>query len=60
MSPSQDSEFPEPDSMTVDPANLGSVDPLSIEGIFLVALSKSGAERAWRNGGSGRSGEQRA
>ncbi len=45
MSPSQDSAFPEPDSMTVDPANLGSVDPLSIEGIFLVALSKSGAER---------------
>ena len=45
MSPSQDSEFPEPDSMTVDPANLGSVDPLSVEGIFLVALSKSGTER---------------
>lgn len=45
MSPSQDSEIPEPDSMTVDPANLGSVDPLSIEGIFLVALSKSGTER---------------
>jgi serine/threonine protein kinase len=45
MSPSQDSEFPEPDSMTVDPANLGSVDPLSIEGIFLAALSKSGTER---------------
>jgi serine/threonine protein kinase len=31
--------------MTVDPANLGSVDPLSVEGIFLVALSKSGSER---------------
>ena len=45
MSPSQDSEFPEPDSMTVDPANLGSVDPHSVEGIFLVALSKSGSER---------------
>ena len=45
MSPSQDSEIPEPDSMTVDPANLGSVDPLSVEGIFLVALSKSGTER---------------
>lgn len=45
MTPSQDSEFPEPDSMTVDPANLGSVDPLSVEGIFLVALSKSGTER---------------
>ena len=45
MPPSQDSEFPEPDSMTVDPANLGSVDPLSVEGIFLVALSKSGSER---------------
>ena len=42
---SQDSEFPEPDSMTVDPANLGSVDPHSVEGIFLVALSKSGSER---------------
>ena len=45
MSPSQDSEFPEPDPMTVDPANLGSVDPFSVEGIFLVALSKSGSER---------------
>ncbi len=45
MSPSQDSELPEPDSMTVDPANLGSVDPHSVEGIFLVALSKSGPER---------------
>ncbi len=45
MSPSQDSEIPEPESMTVDPANLGSVDPLSVEGIFLVALSKSGTER---------------
>jgi serine/threonine protein kinase len=45
MPPSQDSEFPEPDSMTIDPANLGSVDPHSVEGIFLVALSKSGPER---------------
>ncbi len=45
MSSLHDSEFPEPNSMTVDPANLGSVDPLSVEGIFLVALSKSGAER---------------
>ena len=45
MSSLHDSEFPEPDSMTVDPANLGSVDPLSVEGIFLVALSKSGPER---------------
>jgi len=45
MSPSQDSELPEPDSMTVDPANLGSVDPFSVEGIFLVALGKSGSER---------------
>ncbi len=35
----------EPDSMTIDPANLGSVDPLSVEGIFLVALSKIGTER---------------
>jgi|GEM_PF-756533 len=45
MSTSQDSEFPEPDPMTIDPANLGSVDPFSVEGIFLVALSKSGTER---------------
>jgi serine/threonine protein kinase len=45
MPPSQDSEFSEPDFMTVDPANLGSVDPFSVEGIFLVALSKSGSER---------------
>ena len=45
MPPSQDSESSEPDSMTVDPANLGSVDPHSVEGIFLVALSKSGSER---------------
>jgi hypothetical protein len=45
MPPSQDSELPEPDSMTVDPANPGSVDPHSVEGIFLVALSKSGSER---------------
>lgn len=45
MSPSQDPEFPEPDSMSVDTANLGSVDPFSVEGIFLVALSRSGSER---------------
>jgi hypothetical protein len=45
MSPSQDSEFPEPDSMTVDPAHPGSVDPYSVEGIFFVALRKSGTER---------------
>ncbi len=45
MSTSHDCEFPEHDSMTIDPANLGSVDPFSVEGIFLVALSKSGTER---------------
>ena len=45
MSPSQDSEFPEPDSMTVDPAHPGSVDPYSVEGIFFVSLRKSGTER---------------
>lgn len=45
MTASYESEFPEPDSMTVDPANLGSVDPLSVEGLFLVALSKTGTER---------------
>ena len=28
----------EHDPMTIDPANLGSVDPLSVEGLFLVAL----------------------
>ena len=45
MFPSNDSNSTEPDPMTVDPANLGSVDPLSVEGLFLVALSKSGSER---------------
>jgi serine/threonine protein kinase len=45
MPPSQDSEFSVPDSMIVDPANPGIVDPLADEGIFLVALSKSGTER---------------
>ncbi len=45
MSASHDSDLPEPDPMTIDPANLGSVDPLSVEGIFLVALSKTGTER---------------
>ncbi len=45
MSVSQNSDFPDPNPMTVDPTNLGSVDPLSVEGIFLVALSKTGAER---------------
>ena len=42
MSTTPEAELPEPDSMTIDPANLGSVDPHSVEGIFLVALSKSG------------------
>ncbi len=37
---------PEHDPMTIDPSNLGSVDPLSVEGIFLVALGKQGDERA--------------
>lgn len=45
MSATHDSMFPEPDPMTIDSANLGSVDPLSVEGIFLVALSKTGTER---------------
>ena len=45
MSTSHDCEFPEHDSMTIDPANLGSVDPFSVEGICLVALSKYGTER---------------
>lgn len=45
MTTSYESEFPERDPMTVDPASLGSVDPLSVEGLFLVALSKTGAER---------------
>ncbi len=45
MSTTPESEVPEPDSMTIDPANLGSVDPSSVEGIFLVALGKKGAER---------------
>ncbi len=37
---------PEHDPMTIDPANLGSVDPLSVEGLFLVALGKTGDARA--------------
>ncbi len=37
---------PEHDPMTIDPANLGSVDPLSVEGLFLVALGKQGDARA--------------
>ncbi len=37
---------PEHDPMTIDPSNLGSVDPLSVEGIFLMALGKPGDERA--------------
>lgn len=45
MSSSQNPECPEADPLTFDPANLGSVDPCSVEGIFLVALSKTGAER---------------
>ncbi len=45
MSIPHESELPELDPMTVDPANLGSVDPLSVEGLFLVALSKTGMER---------------
>lgn len=45
MSASIRSGPPEPDPMPVDPTNLGSVDPLSIEGIFLVALGKNGSER---------------
>jgi serine/threonine protein kinase len=45
MPASYESEFPEPDPMTVDSANLGSVDPQSVEGLFLVALSKTGTER---------------
>ncbi|MFO1001734.1 MAG: serine/threonine-protein kinase [Planctomycetaceae bacterium] len=45
MSTTPNSEASEHDSMSVDPANLGSVDPSSIEGIFLVALGKQGAER---------------
>ena len=45
MSTMYDSEFLEPDPMTIDPANLESVDPLSVEGLFLVALSKTGMQR---------------
>ncbi len=45
MSSIHESDGPEPESMAVDPTNLGSVDPLSVEGIFLVALGKSGPER---------------
>ncbi|MFO0940835.1 MAG: protein kinase [Pirellulales bacterium] len=45
MSSDHKTHLPEPDAMTIDPANLGSVDPLSVEGIFLVALGKSGKER---------------
>lgn len=37
---------PEHESMTIDPSNLGSVDPLSVEGLFLVALGKQGDARA--------------
>ena len=37
---------PEHDPMTIDPSNLGSVDPLSVEGLFLVALAKQGDARA--------------
>ncbi len=36
----------ESDPMPIDPSNLGSIDPLSVEGIFLVALGKQGDERA--------------
>jgi len=45
MSSIHESDGPEPESMAVDPTNLGSVDPLSVEGIFLVALGRSGPER---------------
>lgn len=45
MSTDHDFAPPESDPMTVDPTNLGSVDPLSVEGIFLVALGKQGSER---------------
>ena len=38
MTTTHDSESSEPDPMTFDSANLGSVDPLSVEGIFFVAL----------------------
>ncbi len=45
MSTPHESDVPDLDPMTLDPANLGSVDPLSVEGLFLVALSKTGTER---------------
>ena len=45
MFSTQNSDVPEPDPMNIDASNSGSVDPHSIEGIFLVALSKTGAER---------------
>ena len=45
MSTTHENDLPEPDPVTIDPANLGSVDPLSLEGIFLVALNKTGSER---------------
>ena len=46
MSVAPEPANPEHDPMTIDPSNLGSVDPLSVEGIFLVALGKQGAARA--------------
>lgn len=46
MSHSSQPVKPEPDPMTIDPSNLGSVDPLSVEGLFLVALGKTVTERA--------------
>ena len=46
MSVAPEPSNPEHDPMTIDPSNLGSVDPLSVEGIFLVALGKQGDERA--------------
>ncbi len=41
MSTTPESEVPEPDSMTIDPANLGSVDP---------RRSKDFPRRAWQKG----------
>ncbi|RLS52425.1 MAG: serine/threonine protein kinase [Planctomycetota bacterium] len=46
MSQSSEPVKPESDPMTIDPSNLGSVDPLSVEGLFLVALGKTGPARA--------------
>ena len=46
MSSSPEHVNPEPDPMTIEPSNLGSVDPLSVEGLFLVALAKQGDARA--------------